>query len=115
MTLTSRTPFLFVGNNEYQVDGLRLGGRSRLDGGRLYAYLAPRLHARELPKLLALAIVCRARAQRTLEIVATAELRVDTPGRRRLRVAYDGEVTHMATPLRYRMQPRALTVIVPAR
>jgi len=33
---------------------------------------------------------------------------------RRLRVATDGEVTVMATPLRYRIRPRALAVIVPA-
>ena len=33
---------------------------------------------------------------------------------RRLRVATDGEVTIMNTPLRYRIRPAALEVIVPA-
>ena len=61
----ARTAFLFVGNNEYDVDGLTLGARARLDGGRLVAYLAPRVHARELPKLLrAGAGRARARAAR---------------------------------------------------
>jgi diacylglycerol kinase family enzyme len=32
---------------------------------------------------------------------------------RRLRVATDGEVTVMAPPLRYRIRPAALPVIVP--
>ena len=30
---TWRTPFLFVGNNEYAIDGLKTGGRARLDEG----------------------------------------------------------------------------------
>jgi len=113
-TERAHTPFLFVGNNEYRVDGLRLGARARLDAGRLYAYLAPRLRTRDLPKLLALALVGRARAHHTLECFATGELRVDTPGRR-VRVAFDGEVTHMSTPLGYRSRPRALRVIAPGR
>lgn len=113
-TERAHTPFLFVGNNEYQVDGIHLGARARLDGGRLHAYLAPRLRAQDLPKLLALALIGRARMHHTLECFATEALRVDTPGSPRLRVAFDGEVTSMATPLRYRVRPRALKVIVPA-
>ncbi len=48
-----RTPFLFIGNNEYTIEGLQLGSRARLDEGRLVAYLAPRTHVRDLPLLLA--------------------------------------------------------------
>jgi diacylglycerol kinase family enzyme len=114
-TERARTAFLFVGNNEYQVDGLNLGGRTRLDGGQLFAYIAPRVHARQLPKLLALALAGRARAQYALESFATTELHVHTPGRHRLRVALDGEVTVMTRPLRYRIRPQSLRVIVPAR
>jgi len=35
---TWRTPFVMVGNNEYDATGLRLAGRSHLDTGRLFAY-----------------------------------------------------------------------------
>ena len=111
----ARTPFVFVGNNAYETEGLRLGTRARLDGGTLLAYLAPRLHARDLPGLLALALAGRVRQSQTLESFPAADLEIDTPGRRRLRVALDGEVRVLATPLRYRMLPLALTVIVPAR
>ncbi|HSS57809.1 MAG TPA: hypothetical protein VLK59_07355, partial [Solirubrobacteraceae bacterium] len=34
--------------------------------------------------------------------------------RRLLEVAFDGEVCHLEPPLRYRIRPRALRVIVPA-
>ena len=114
LTKTAVTPFLFVGNNEYQVEGIRLGSRVRLDAGRLYAYLAPRLRGPDLPKLLALALAGRAMDNHALESFATRDLRVDTPARRAVRVALDGEVRLMAVPLRYRILPGALPVIVPA-
>jgi diacylglycerol kinase family enzyme len=112
-TETTRTPFLFVGNNEYRIDGLRMGGRTRLDGGELFACLAPRLHARDLPALFARALAGRAGSD-ALESFAAAELHVGTPRARRLRVALDGEVELLSTPLVYRVRPRALNVIVPA-
>lgn len=108
----ARTPFLLVGNNEYQTDGIHLGARSRLNGGRLSAYLAPRVHARELPKLLALALVGRARKSHVFESFVARELRVETPESRSLRVALDGEVVLMTAPLQYRLRPLALRVIV---
>ena len=113
-TARARTAFLFVGNNEYETDGLDLGARARLDGGQLVAYFAPRVHARDLPKLLALALAGRAKEHHALESFAATALHVDTPGRHRLRVALDGEVTVMTRPLRYRIRPRSLRVIVPA-
>jgi diacylglycerol kinase family enzyme len=110
---TSRTPFLMVGNNEYHAEGIRLGARERLNGGQLSAYLAPRLHARELPRLFGLALTGRATGTHSLESFAARELRAETPERRSLRVALDGEVVMMATPLHYRVRPLALRLIVP--
>jgi diacylglycerol kinase family enzyme len=112
-TIAVPTPFLFVGNNRYEVEGLRLGKRASLEEGRLYAYLAPRVHGRELPKLVVLALTGRASERHTLEAFATCELQVGTPPHRVLRVALDGEVVLMHTPLLYRVRPRALNVIVP--
>jgi diacylglycerol kinase family enzyme len=108
-----RTPFVFVGNNEYEVDGIRLGGRARLNGGRLFAYLTPRVRARELPMLLAMALVGRVRQSGAFEIVSATELWIDTPRARRVRIALDGEITTMITPLHYRTCPAVLKVLLP--
>ncbi len=108
-----RTPFVFIGNNEYAIDGIGLGGRTRLDGGQLVAYLAPRLRARELPMLFARALLGRARQSGAFEIVSAQKVRVDTPHARHVRVALDGEITTMATPLHYRTCPGALKVVLP--
>ena len=110
-----RTPFLFVGNNEYEAEGFRLGSRRRLDEGRLFAYLAPRVHGRELPKMLALALAGRSGTHPALESFAAGELQIDTAHAGPVRVALDGEIVLMATPLRYRVRPLALEVIVPDR
>jgi diacylglycerol kinase family enzyme len=109
-----RTPFVFVGNNEYTVDGINLGSRGSLDRGRLFVYLAPRVHTRELPLLLLKALAGRAGRSGDFEIVSSTELRVDTlRSHRRVRVALDGEVIKMATPLHYRTRPGALKVMLP--
>jgi diacylglycerol kinase family enzyme len=108
-----RTPLLFVGNNEYAMDGIRLGARPRLDAGRLYAYIAPPVHARALPMLVARALLDRSQHHGDFTVVAASELWIGTRRGRRLRVALDGELTRMTSPLHYRTLPKALPVIVP--
>jgi diacylglycerol kinase family enzyme len=110
---TWRTPFVFVGNNEYEVDGIRMGERGRLDEGKLFAYLAPRLHAYQLPLLFAKALVGRARQSGDFHIVPAAELWIGTPRARPQRVACDGEVRRMTAPLHYRVRAAALRVVLP--
>ena len=108
-----RTPFVFVGNNEYTIEGFQLGGRTTIDAGRLWMYLTPRVHARQLPMLLVRALLGRPSAAETFEIVAAPEQQVETVHNRRIRVALDGEVIWMTTPLHYRSRPGALRVLVP--
>jgi diacylglycerol kinase family enzyme len=110
-----RTPFVFVGNNEYELDGIHLGRRARLDGGRLFTYLAPRVRARQLPMLLARAFLGRAKRSGEFEIASAAELWIDTPNARHVRVALDGEITTMTTPLHYRTCPGTLKVLLPPK
>lgn len=109
---TWRTPFVFIGNNEYDIDGPRVGGRARLDDGRLMVYRAPRVRARHLPVLVAKALIGRRQAD-DFEILPACELWIDAGGTRRLHVAVDGEVLTMRAPLHYLARPRALRVVVP--
>ena len=55
----------------------------------------------------------RLRQWRDFEEVNTEELTINTR-KRKLLVAFDGEVAVMETPLRYKVLPKALKVIVPA-
>jgi diacylglycerol kinase family enzyme len=110
-----QTPFVFVGNNEYEIEGRRLGRRQRIDAGRLFVYVAPRLHTRDLPVLAARALAGRVSEAPVLESLAVETLEIDAPGRNHLRVALDGEVELMRLPLRCCVRPSALRVIVPIK
>jgi YegS/Rv2252/BmrU family lipid kinase len=108
-TVAGSTPLVFVGNNEYEVEGLGLGRRRRLDSGRLCLYMAPQHPAR----LLLRALAGRARQDTDFFAMAASEIRIEAR-LSMLAVALDGEVALMRTPLHYRARPGALRVIVPA-
>jgi diacylglycerol kinase family enzyme len=113
-TIAGSTPFVFVGNNEYEVEGLNLGKRLRLDSGRLWFYMAPhRPTRRDAARLLLRALLGRVRQDRDFAAMTAAEIKVESP-LSMLAVALDGEVALMRTPLHYRARPGALRVIVPA-
>jgi diacylglycerol kinase family enzyme len=108
---TARTPFLFVGNNEYTVEGIHIGSRSRLDSGRLQACAAPRTRTRDLPRLFFASVLGGARAHRAFTVFSARELWVYAAHERTLAVSTDGEVVELRAPLHYRIRPAALTVI----
>jgi diacylglycerol kinase family enzyme len=110
---TWRTPFVFVGNNEYTIEGIGLGARTRVDEGKLFVYITPRLRARELPLLFAKALLGRARQSGEFEIMPATEVWIHTSRSRHVQVAFDGEVSRLRTPLHYRAHPRALRVVLP--
>jgi diacylglycerol kinase family enzyme len=110
---TWRSPFVFVGNNEYTIDGIGLGARASLDAGMLFVYLTPRVRTRHLPILLLKALAGHARRSGEFEIVSASELWIETSRRRYMPVAFDGELRQMQTPLHYRALAKALRVVVP--
>jgi diacylglycerol kinase family enzyme len=107
-----RTPFVFIGNNEYETASFRMGGRKGLDGGRLSIYTAPVRGRFELFKLFVKAFFGRIGEQDNFDTLSATEVSVETR-RRTIRVALDGEVRRLRTPLHYRVRPAVLRVIVP--
>ncbi|CAN5555564.1 diacylglycerol kinase family protein [soil metagenome] len=110
--LERRTAFVFVGNNEYQMTGFNLGGRSRLDAGKLGLYLTHRTGRLGLFRLAFHALRGRLKQAEDFDSFAVEEATIETR-HARLLVATDGEVAMMETPLHYRVRPRALRVLVP--
>lgn len=109
-----RTPFVFVGNNEYEMDGFQIGGRLRLDAGRLCLHMTHKTGRVRLIALALRALFGRLREAKDFDSVCAREVWIETR-RRHLRVATDGEVHFMPTPLHYRIRPRALRVLVPEK
>jgi diacylglycerol kinase family enzyme len=108
-----RTPFVFIGNNEYTMQGFSIGARARLDTGKLSLYVAQRPGRLGLLRLGWCALWGRLAQERDFDVLGAQCLDIETR-HKRIRVATDGEVTIMATPLRYTIRPGALSVIVPS-
>ncbi len=110
--LVRRTPFVFVGNNEYEMESFNVGARSCIDGGQLSLYTAHRTGRLGLLRFAVRALFGGLKDEQDFDAMCTKEVWIETR-RKRLRVATDGEVTVMNTPLHYRVLPGALNVIVP--
>ncbi len=106
------TPMVFIGNNRYDTKLFSLGQRPALDGGELWVYLARDAGRFRFVRLALRALIGRLDDSRDFQGMGLEDMVVEDR-RRSLRVAFDGEVCHLAPPLRYRIRPRALRVIVP--
>jgi len=107
------TPFVFVGNNDYAMDSFNIGLRNNLDRGVLSIYITHRTSRLRLISLALRALIGRLRNDKDFRALSSTEVKIET-SRKRLRVAFDGEVEVMETPLQYQIRRRALRVIVPA-
>lgn len=107
------TPFVFIGNNKYEMEGLHIGGRRRLDAGELCLYVSNRAGRLDLLRLAFLAIFGWLREASDLDVLITKEITIETR-RPQIAVATDGELNQMNTPLNFLIHPGALQVIAPA-
>jgi diacylglycerol kinase family enzyme len=85
---------VLVANNHYSLELLSLGDRERLDDGMLHLYI-PHGFRRV-----------------TWDERSCTELEIGSP-LPRLRAAVDGEPVELDTPLRFRIEPAALRVLLP--
>jgi diacylglycerol kinase family enzyme len=107
-----RTPFVFIGNNEYNLQGFGAGGRPILDGGQFCVWIARGTRPWGLLRLGLRAFFGRLDGARDFEAHAGAEFEL-MPHRRKVSVSRDGETEIVEAPLLYRLRPRALRVLVP--
>ena len=107
-----RTPFVFIGNNVYQMEGFTIGLRERLDAGTLCVYIAHRGGRLGLLLLALRALVGTLFTSQDFDAATVSRLRIESR-HTRLLVATDGEVDAMDLPLLFKIRPRALRVRVP--
>src|SRR5262249_31944246 len=100
------------GNNEYSVDWPDLGARSRLDTGNLSVWLVRQANRLTLLHSAFRLLLGQLHLAPEIEASSLQRLTIDSR-RRRLRVAVDGEVLKLRPPLRYRIRPQTLRVLVP--
>jgi YegS/Rv2252/BmrU family lipid kinase len=107
-----RTPFVFIGNNEYEMESLNVGARACLNAGKLSLYITNRTGRFGLLRLAWRALFGGLNKEKDFLALCAQEIWIATK-HRHLRVAMDGEVTNMKPPLHYRVRPLSLRVLVP--
>ena len=108
------SPFVFIGNNDYVMEGFSIGTRSSLRDGKLSIYTTQRRTRGGLVRLAFRALLGRLSQAKDFAVNSAASVRIDSK-RRWMLVATDGEVTAMETPLNFRVLPGALSVILPPK
>jgi diacylglycerol kinase family enzyme len=111
--IVRRTPFVFVGNNEYRMEGLHAGSRESLVRNHLAVYIVNADRRMGLVRLALQVLVKGVDRVKELDLITAREATIETL-RSRLQVALDGEVVVLQSPLTYRIKPAALRVHVPA-
>jgi diacylglycerol kinase family enzyme len=111
--LARATPFLFVGNNEYTIEGKSLGRREHLDGGVLGIYMARRVGPLGLFRIAVRAVTGTVRRDRDFTALTAQKLTVRRRRKRSVPVSLDGEVCRMKPPLEYSLARRAIRVLAP--
>lgn len=107
---TFRSPFVFVGNNDYAIEDSIIGDRDRVDQGILSVYAVESSGRRKLLWIIILAIFGKLQSANEVKIWKTdaVTIRAKTS---HIRVSRDGEHETMDTPLEYRIVKGALNII----
>jgi diacylglycerol kinase family enzyme len=105
-----------VANNGYELAGglAALGGRPKLDEGRLYAYVIEASKRRTLLALLGRAAAGRLERARGWTEWAAPSFRIEAR-RPRVHAAIDGEPAVLEPPIELEIRPRALRILLPTR
>lgn len=104
-----RTPFIFVGNNNYSLDLLGGATRSRLNEGILSVMLAKAQSRVALLKIAMFTFIGRAHTLDEFDGMQVRTITIETK-KRRISVSRDGEVEHLHAPIRYKLEAGKLRV-----
>ncbi len=108
-----RSPTLVVGNNKLQLEHIGIDS-AELDQNRLIAMAARPVGTLALYGLLLRGLFSRLGEAEHVLSFAFDRLTVAVRGRRRVKVAMDGEISWMDTPLEFKVADDKLPLVVPA-
>lgn len=111
--IARRTSLLFVGVNPEQMATFEIPGNACIEGDRLALAITRPIGGWRLGRLALRAFFRGLHGASELEVLCAHEVEVNMRPRQ-VRVAMDGEIALLQTPLRYRMRENALRVLVPA-
>lgn len=104
-----QTPFVFIGNNNYDIDALM--SRTSLDQGVMSIYSVASSRRWVLFKILFFGLIHKRDITKELKFHTTDDVSI-VVRKKHVRVSYDGEHSRMTPPLRYKVRARSLRVLV---
>jgi diacylglycerol kinase family enzyme len=107
-----RVHAIAVANNSYDQGWGKIFQRTSLTGGTLTLYVLKRLTLRDVLRLGGEMLTGRWQEDTTLSIETVRSVSLRTK-KKRVAAMIDGEVEFLETPLRFRIRPKALRVLVP--
>ena len=115
-TATVRTPTLFVGNNHLQLErvGIEETDAGAVRRGELTAIVLKPIGSMALFGLLLRGVIGRLGDAENVNSFSFRRLTVRPRGQRRIKVATDGEIVWMNSPLVFEVSPTPLLLLVPA-
>lgn len=108
---TFKTPFIFIGNNDYHLTDMPSGGRRYINKGILSIYAVKTGSRLEILKQLFYMVTRRFDMVTKIETWTAPSITIHTK-RTTVSVSRDGELQKMTSPLEYRVLAGALNVIV---
>lgn len=112
---TMRTPFVFIGNNEYQRTPPDTGERAHLDSGQLAIYILKATSHFGILRSLVHIFFTKKRRTQDFVMHTTDTVTIRTKKQTFLAVACDGERYRMQSPLYFKSAHKQLRVIVPLK
>lgn len=108
-----RTPTLVVGNNSLQLEQIGIPEVAHLEDNRLVAMIAKPVGTLALYGLLLMGAIGRLGDTSRVISFSFETLTVRVRGRRRIKVAMDGEIHWARTPLHFAVSPKRLQLLIP--
>ncbi len=106
------TPMLFIGNGRYNYHGLDIGERRLPIDGKMSLFVLKDLQRFDLAKFSLKVLSDNIHGDPNFENYHVEEAVIELP-KKLIYVSKDGEVLRMESPLRYKVVPKALKVIIP--
>jgi diacylglycerol kinase family enzyme len=111
VTSNVRSPFVFVGNNDYGIDSLGINSRSSLEQGHLCLYIYRGESRGQLLWQLIRSIFGRP-ANTILKATHPKEVIIKS-NHGKFALSFDGEAIEESSPLKFQIHTKKLSVIVP--
>lgn len=107
-----KTPFIFIGNNSYNLDEPGVMDRKSLTNGQLEISVIKTSNTLQMFRIALDITIGKPNISGHFTTYSAKKLTIALP-QKHIDIAFDGETKQFDTPLKYEIQPKSLNIIVP--